>query len=161
MAPRVAGTRLTRPLASLLACCCAAVSYQLGASAEAARSGALHARPASPAVAARFACSGPHSSTSPCHFATPSGNIRCLWTPKPNNVACVLLATARAYRLRPTGHAHRITLRLRRRGQTLPTNQQLVFPGSLSCHDTLTSMTCNQDFGLGAFRLARRRSHAS
>jgi len=73
----------------------------------------------------------------------------------------VLLATGRAYRLRPTGHARRITLRLLRRGQTLPTNQQLVFPGSLSCHDTRTSMTCNQDFGLGAFTLARRRSRAS
>ncbi|TMK97578.1 MAG: hypothetical protein E6G34_07665 [Actinobacteria bacterium] len=161
MTPHAPATWPKKAVASLLACSCAAVGYPLALSAEAARRTASHPRPAPSAAAARFACSGPHSSTSPCHFATPSGNVRCLWTPKPNNVACVLLATGRAYRLRPTGHARRITLRLLRRGQTLPTNQQLVFPGSLSCHDTRTSMTCNQDFGLGAFTLARRRSRAS
>ena len=110
---------------------------------------------------AHYACSAPHSSTVPCHFSTPSGNIRCLWTPSPNNVACERLATGRAYRLRPTGKAKAIKLRLRRRGQTLPTNQQVVFPESLSCHDTNTTMTCNQDYGLGEFKLARRGSHAA
>jgi hypothetical protein len=108
-----------------------------------------------------YACSGPHSATVPCHFSTPSGNIRCLWTPSPNNVACELLATRRAYRLRPTGKAKAIKLRLRRRGQTLPTNQQVVFPESLSCHDTNTTMTCNQDYGLGEFKLAPRGSRAA
>jgi hypothetical protein len=105
-------------------------------------------------AATHYACSTPNSAKVPCHFSTPSGNIRCLWTPKPNNVACVLLASKRAYRLRPTGHAKVIRLRLARRGQTLPTSQQIVFPQSLSCHDTKTTMICNQDFGLGEFELA-------
>lgn len=108
-----------------------------------------------------FACSGANSSKVPCHFSTPSGNIRCLWTPSPDSVACVLRSSGRAYRLRPTGTAKAIRLRLRRRGQTLPPSQQIVFPKSLSCHDTRTTMTCNQDFGLGEFKLARTGSHAS
>jgi hypothetical protein len=106
------------------------------------------------AAATHDACSTPNSAKLPCHFSTPSGNIRCLWTPKPNNVACVLLASKRAYRLRPTGKAKAIKLRLARRGQALPTSQQIVFPESLSCHDTRTTMTCNQDYGLGEFDLA-------
>ncbi len=105
-------------------------------------------------AATHYACSTQNSAKVACHFSTPSGNIRCLWTPKPNNVACVLVASKRAYRLRPTGHAKTIRVRLARRGQTLPTNQQIVFPQSLSCHDTKTTMTCNQDFGLGEFKLA-------
>jgi len=112
-------------------------------------------------AAARFACSGPNSSKVPCHFSTPSGNIRCLWTPHPNNVACELRASGRAYRLRPTGRAKAIKLTLARRGQTLPRNQQIVFPHSLSCHDTRTTMTCNQDFGTGEFKLAPKGSHSS
>jgi len=108
-----------------------------------------------------YACSGPHSSTVPCHFSTPSGNIRCLWTPSPNNVACERVAVRRGYRLRPSGHAHAIHLNLKRRGETLPTNQQVVFPDSLSCHDTRTTMTCNQDFGFGEFKLAPKGSHGS
>jgi hypothetical protein len=101
-----------------------------------------------------FACSGANSARVACHFATPSGNIRCLWTPTPNNVACERLASGRAFRLRPTGRAKAIKLKLRRRGETLPISQQIVFPQSLSCHDTDTTMTCNQDFGLGGFKLA-------
>jgi hypothetical protein len=112
-------------------------------------------------AAVHYACSGPNSAKVRCRFSTPSGNIRCLWTPKPNNVACELLATGRAYRLRPTGRAKRIKLKLTHRGETLPTSQQIVFPESLSCHDTKTTMTCNQDFGLGQFKLARKGSHAS
>ena len=54
-----------------------------------------------------------------------------------------------------------IKLKLKRRGQTLPTNQQVVFPDSLSCHDTKTTMTCNQDFGLGVFKLAPKGSRGS
>jgi hypothetical protein len=100
-----------------------------------------------------YACSGANSSKVPCRFSTPSGNIRCLWKPSPNNVACELVASGRGYRLRPTGRARAIKLRLRRRGETLPTGQQLVFPQSMSCRDTNSTMTCNQDFGLGRFRL--------
>lgn len=110
---------------------------------------------------AGFPCSGPKSLKTPCHFSTPSGNIRCLWTPSPNNVACDLVATGRAYRLRPTGHAKALKLKLARRGQTLPRGQQIVFPQSLSCRDTRTTMTCNQDFGTGAFKLALKGSHSS
>jgi hypothetical protein len=110
-------------------------------------------------AATHFACNGP--ATVPCHFATPSGNIRCLWTPKPNNVACERVAVRRGYRLRPSGHAHAIHLNLKRRGETLPTNQQVVFPDSLSCRDTRTTMTCNQDFGFGEFKLAPKGSHGS
>jgi hypothetical protein len=105
---------------------------------------------------ARFVCSGPNSSRKPCRFSTPSGNIRCLWIPAPNNIACELVASGRGYRLRPTGRAKAIRLRLAPRGQTLPGNQQIVFPQNLSCHDTRTTMTCNQDFGSGRFKLAPR-----
>jgi hypothetical protein len=79
----------------------------------------------------------------------------------PNNVACVLRSTGRAFRLRPSGRAKAITLRLARRGQTLPRNQQIVFPQSLSCRDTTRTMICNQDFGTGAFTLALGHSHRS
>jgi hypothetical protein len=127
---------------------------------------AVNSAPASSALpgaraAVRFACSHPNSASTPCYFSTPSGNIRCLWTPKPNNVVCELLATGRAYRLRPTGGARRIKVKLVHRGETLPTVQDIVFPGSLSCRDTRTTMTCNQDFGLGEFKLAPHGSHGS
>jgi hypothetical protein len=120
---------------------------------------ALAAAPS--AVAAHDACSGPNSPHIPCRFSTPSGNIRCLWTPKPNNVACELLSTGRAYRLRPTGKAQVIKLKLHSRGETLPTSQDIVFPESLSCRDTNKTMTCSQDFGLGMFVLAPKGSHSS
>ena len=84
-----------------------------------------------------------------------------MWTPVPESVSCELLATRRAYRLRPSGSAHPVSLRLARRGETLPLSQQLVFPRSLSCHDTRTTMRCNQDFGTGAFTLAPHGSHRS
>jgi hypothetical protein len=110
------------------------------------------------AVAARGIC---NSAKAPCHFSTPSGNIRCLWTPKPNNVACVMLANGRAYRLRSTGKAKAIQLKLATRGQTLALNEQIVFPGSYSCRDTRRTMICNQDFLAGAFTLASGHSHSS
>jgi hypothetical protein len=110
------------------------------------------------AVAARGIC---NSAKAPCHFSTPSGNIRCLWTPKPNNVACVMLANGRAYRLHPTGKAQAIQLKLAMRGQTLALNEQLVFPGSYSCRDTRSTMVCNQDFLAGAFTLAAGHSKGS
>ncbi|HEX4467549.1 MAG TPA: hypothetical protein VH025_10205 [Solirubrobacteraceae bacterium] len=116
-----------------------------------------------PASAARvhFACSGPNSAKQPCRFATPSGNIRCLWTPKPNRVECVLTATGRAYRLSPKGHAMKVVLHLSRSAETLPKQQQIVFPQSMSCSDMRTTMRCNQDFGSGAFVLVLGHSHAS
>ena len=110
------------------------------------------------AVAASGICG---NAKAPCRFSTPSGNVHCLWTPKPNNVACVLVVTGRAYRLKPTGRAKSIALTLAKRGQTLPLNQQLVFPGSMSCRDTKRTMICNQDFLTGAFTLARGHSHSS
>ena len=108
-----------------------------------------------------YACSAPLSARIPCHFSTPSGNIRCVWTPKPDNIACELLSSRRAYRLRPSGRAKAIKLTLNRRGQTLPRSQQLVFPQSLSCRDTRTTMTCNQDFGTGEFKLAPKGSRGA
>ena len=110
------------------------------------------------AVAARGIC---NSAKAPCHFSTPSGNIRCLWTPKPNNVACVMLSNGRAYRLHPTGKATAIQLKLATRGQTLALNEQIVFPGSYSCRDTRSTMICNQDFLAGAFTLAPGHSRSS
>jgi hypothetical protein len=109
----------------------------------------------------RAICSGPNSAKVPCRFGTPSGNIRCIWTPRPNNVACVLRSTGRAYRLRPTGKAKAIRLTLRRHGQTLPLNQQLVFPNAMSCRDTRRTMICNQDFLTGSFTLSPHGSHRS
>jgi hypothetical protein len=118
------------------------------------RQGPSSAAPAGSA-AKPYACNdGPDV---PCAFSTPSGNVRCLWTPSPNNVACQLVSSGHAYRLSPTGAAQRVSLTLTHRGDTLPTNQNVEFPESLSCHDTDTAMTCNQNFGLGAFTLAERR----
>jgi hypothetical protein len=120
-------------------------------------------RPAPGAGVARVhaICSGPNSAHVPCRFSTPSGDVRCVWTPKPNNVACKLRGTHHAYRLRPTGRATVVRLSFARAGRALPLNQQLVFPGSLSCRDTRRAMICNQDFGLGAFTLAPSGSHHS
>lgn len=140
-----------RRLTGLLAV--AVVPALLGATAGAA--------PQAGTAMTHFACSGPSSAVSVCHFSTPSGNIRCVWTPRPENVACELLATGRAYRLRPTGKAKSVHLSLKQRGETLPTDQQIVFPQSLSCRGTRTTMTCNQDYGLGEFTLVRGHSHAA
>lgn len=133
--------------------CIGSLSSLLGSAVASAASGR--------AAHVHYACSAPNSATVPCHFSTPSGNIRCLWTPHPNSVACERLATHRAYRLRPTGRAKRVKLSLKRRGETLPVSQQVVFPESLSCNDTRTTMTCNQDYGLGEFKLAPSGSHAA
>jgi hypothetical protein len=138
-------------LAALLAC---AICLSGAVASASMRAGARDA-------SAPFPCSGPGSAHRPCHFATPSGNIRCLWTPSPNSVACVLRASGRAYRLRPTGRAKVIRLRLARAGLALPRGDQIVFPQSMSCRATRNTMTCNQDFGLGAFTLARGASHRS
>jgi hypothetical protein len=109
-----------------------------------------------------FACSGPKSAKEPCLFSTPSHNIRCLWTPGPSNIVCELVATGHGYQLRASGKAKPIQLKLTLgfNNEELPTNQQIVFPESLSCHDTKTTMTCNQDFGTGFFKLARKGSRS-
>ena len=110
-------------------------------------------------AARHFACNeGP---TRPCRFSNPDDTVRCLWTPSPNNVTCELLKTGRAYRLRPTGHAKSVRVKFTHRGETLPTVQTVVFPEKLSCRDTKTTMTCNQDEGFGEFKLALHASHAS
>lgn len=115
---------------------------------------AVNARPAE-----HFACNeGPKR---PCYFSNPSDSVRCVWTPTPNRVTCELLATKRAYRLGPTGHAKAVRVKLTRRGETLPTNQIVAFPEQLSCQDTKTTMTCNQDEGFGEFKLAVHGSHSA
>src|SRR5580700_11291177 len=124
-----------------------AVRAQSG-SALTARVGAATARAH---AAEHFACSNPADTRRPCSFSTPSDDIRCVWTPSPNSVTCELLATGRAYRLHPTGHARAVHVGLSRRGESLPTNQILAFPDELSCQDTKVAMTCNQDEGFGEF----------
>ncbi len=119
------------------------------------------AAPARARAAERFACSTPSSATRPCYFSTPSGDVHCEWTPKPNSVVCELLAIRRAYRLNATGHGKSVHASLTRRGETLPTNQLLSFPEKLSCQDTKTAMTCNQDEGFGEFKLSPHGSHAA
>lgn len=96
-----------------------------------------------------------------CYFSTPSHDVRCVWTPSPNSVTCELSATRRAYRLRPTGHAKAVHVKLTRRGETLPTNQMIVFPDKLSCRDTRVAVTCNQDEGFGEFELSPHGSHSA
>jgi hypothetical protein len=77
-------------------------------------------------------------------------------------VECELLSTHLAYRLRPTGKAQRFRIHLWRRGETLPAGPNtIVFPQALSCHDTNTKMTCNQDFGTGLFVLAPHGSRSA
>lgn len=133
----------------------------LSAAFAAASSPASPAAPAAGDAAVHAICSGPNSAKVPCRFSTPSGNIRCVWTPVPNSVACKLRATGRAYRLGATGKAKAVTLKHPLAGRVLPVSQQIVFPSSLSCHDSRTKMTCNQDFGTGAFTLAPGASHRS
>jgi len=111
-------------------------------------------------AAVHHACSAPGSAHRPCHFSTPSGNIRCVWTPSPNQVTCELVSRRRTYRLHPKGRAKAVHVSVEARGETLPTSQQIVFPESLSCRDTRRTMTCNQDFGFGEFRLGPHGSHA-
>ncbi len=138
--------------ACALTCLLVLVAVLAFSSRSAAASGAHEA-------AVHYACSSANSAHVPCRFSTPSGNIRCLWTPHPNTIVCELLATGRAYRLRPTGRARTVVVHLARRGETLPRSQQIVFPESLSCNDTRTTMKCNQDEGFGEFELAPKGSH--
>jgi hypothetical protein len=145
----------TMATATLVACLTATVTTLAGArelGARAAASGSVRA-------AEHFACSeGPKR---PCYFSNPRDTVRCVWTPAPNSVTCELLATKRAYRLRPTGRAKSVRVKLSRRGERLPTNQIVVFPEKLSCQDSKTTMTCNQDEGFGEFRLALHGSHSA
>ena len=106
-------------------------------------------------------CSASGSAKRPCYFSTPSGNIHCRWTPASRAVECVLVSSRRGYRLRPTGRATTIRLRLPRRGERLPAGDvSLVFPHALSCRATKTTMTCNQDYLSGYFRLAPHGSRS-
>ena len=123
------------------------------------KSGELRNGRVSRAAHSRYTCQdGPDV---PCSFSTPSGNIRCLWTPSPNNVACQLVATGRAYRLAAAGAAQRVTVDLTQRGDTLPTNQNVEFADGMSCHDTANTMTCNGNYGFGACALAPKGSTSS
>ena len=81
--------------------------------------------------------------------------------PEPEQRGRRAAGTKRAYRMRPTGRAKSIRVKLTRRGETLPTNQTVVFPEKLSCRDTKTTMTCNQDEGFGEFRLALHASRSA
>jgi len=121
------------------------------------------ATPATPnaRTAVHYACSAANSADVPCRFSTPTGNIRCLWTPSPNQVTCELLSNHRAYRLRPTGKAKTVHVTISARGETLPTNQLLTFPESLGCNATRTTMFCGQAYGLGEFKLSPKGSHAA
>jgi hypothetical protein len=145
------------PTAAFLSLAAAASCAQLGSALPA---GATRAAPRA-RVAEHFACSGPDAAHRRCYFSTPSHDIRCVWTPSPNSVTCELSATRRAYRLRPTGHAKSVHVKLTRRGETLPRNQMLVFPDKLSCQDTRVAMTCNQDEGFGEFKLSPHGSHSA
>jgi hypothetical protein len=120
----------------------------------------LQARTAS--AVPHIPCSKPTSAKLPCRFSTPSGNVRCEWTPSSQSVECELLATRLAYRLHPTGKARRVRIGLTRRGETLPAGPySLVFPQKLSCRATRVAMTCNQDEGFGFFELRPRGSRSA
>lgn len=172
----VTGRRLLRMLkvdlrVALLPACALALVVAAHAQAGLVRTadvaGAARARAVSGEAAARaraaehFVCSTPTSAHRPCHFSTPSGDVRCVWMPSPNSVTCELVATRRAYRLHPTGHAKAVSAAVSRRGETLPANQILTFPKKLSCQATKTAMTCNQDEGFGEFKLSPHGSHAA
>jgi len=113
--------------------------------------GVLAAAP--PAAATHFACSKPTSAKIPCYFSTPSRNIRCIWTPHSQNVMCVRVSSRHGFVLNPAGKAKHVKTHLRHAGETLPMIQEIVFPQRLSCHDTRTSITCNQNEGPGFFTI--------
>jgi hypothetical protein len=152
--------RLDLRLLLLLACALMLVAA-VGAQAGSARTARIGAGVARARAAEHFACSTPTSAHRPCYFSTPSGDVRCVWTPSPNSVTCELLASRRAYRLHPRGHAKAVRVALSRRGETLPANQILTFPEQLSCRASKTAMTCNQDEGFGEFKLSPHSSHAA
>ena len=109
----------------------------------------------------RVPCSAPGSAKRPCFFSTPSRNIHCRWTPTSKSVECVLVSSHRGYRLRPTGKAKAIHVALPRHGERLPIGSvSIVFPHALSCRATRTTMTCNQDFLSGFFKLAPHGSRS-
>jgi len=108
-----------------------------------------------------FACSSKGAAKRPCRFSTPSNDIHCQWLPSTGAITCELLSSGHGYLLAPTGKARGVRPHLPRRGEALPTEQQLVFPRGLSCHDTKTTVTCSQDFADGSFTLAPRRHGGS
>jgi hypothetical protein len=114
-----------------------------------------------PTAKVHFACSKPDSAKIPCYFSTPSHNIRCIWTPKSQDVMCVRVSSARGFVLHPTGKAKPVKVNLMHPGELLPMSQQIVFPQSLSCHDTKVSITCNQDEGTGFFTIGPNGSKSA
>jgi hypothetical protein len=149
--------KLTTGLLALVALAASVSAVGLAAAHGPIRTRGQEARSA----AAHIPCSSPGSATRPCYFSTPSGNIHCMWTPSSKSVECELRATRRAYLLRPTGRARLVHVSLPRRGETLPSGPNtIVFPQALSCQDTRTTMTCNQDFLTGFFTLALGHSHS-
>ncbi len=145
----------------VLAVCVLALAATVGA-----RSGSALTAGVGPAAgrghaAEHFACSNPADARRKCYFSTPSDDVRCVWTPSPNTVTCELLASGRAYRLRPTGRAEAVHVELTRRGESLPANQILLFPEELSCQATKVVMRCNQDEGFGEFKLSPHGSHSA
>jgi hypothetical protein len=134
----------TRSAALLIAGC---ASLALGVPA------AVQSAAASTMVEVHFACSKPDSAKIPCYFQTPSHNIRCVWTPKSQDVTCERVSTGRGFVLHPTGKAKAIKVNLTHPGEMLPMTQQIVFPQKLSCLDTKDSIRCNQDEGKGFFSI--------
>lgn len=122
--------------------------------------GVLAAAPAARAGHVHFACSKPTSAKIPCYFSTPSRNIRCIWTPHSQNVTCVRVSSRRGFVLTPAGKARHVKMHLRHVGETLPMIQEIVFPQRLACHDTKTSITCNQSEGPGFFTIGPRGSRS-
>jgi hypothetical protein len=150
--PAPSASRIRR--AVLLLTGCAALS--LGAIA-----GVSSAAATATPTKVHFACSKPNSAKIPCYFATPSHNIRCIWTPKSQDVMCVRVSTRRGFVLHPTGKAKPVKIDLMHTGELLPMSQQIVFPQSLSCHDTSVSITCNQDEGTGSFTIGPKGSKST
>ncbi|HEY1833638.1 MAG TPA: hypothetical protein VGG08_04315 [Solirubrobacteraceae bacterium] len=139
----------------------AAVALAVGLAAFASASADAGVGVVSSSAKVHFACSKPNSAKIPCYFHTPDNSIRCVWTPHSLDVVCVKVATRRGFVLHPKGKAGAVKVNLMHAGELLPTSQQIVFPKSLSCHDSKSSITCNQDEGTGAFEISAKGSHSS
>ena len=145
----------------VLAVCVLALAATVGARSGSARTARVGPATGRAHAAEHFACSNPADARRKCYFSTPSDDVRCVWTPSPNAVTCELLASGRAYRLRPTGKAKAVHVELTRRGERVPANQIVLFPEELSCQATKVVMRCNQDEGFGEFKLSPHGSHSA
>src|SRR5437899_9137020 len=156
-----AGARNRKPIANRCAGLSLACVALAGTAVPALGSG-QRKWPSTASAAPHLPCSTPHSASRPCYFSTASGNIHCLWTPTSQSVECELLASRRAYLLRPTGRARLVHVTLRHRGGTLPPGPySLLFPQEVSCHATRTTVTYNQNYLAGYFYLAPRGSRSA